>query len=828
MTAAADVTSAAPPPPQRAAKHRNQHRGKHGKQQRGVRIFTNAVPHGQPNLPRKSSSGETDDDVAQRPDDTLDARASEFHPVKNIPLNLASYRDAALTVDDEVAPQATETPTGPLSHAAAESSRESSVVLTSNQSETGSEIATAENNARDEKEAAWPRLDASAPIVPSKRASVAVAGTKGAPVVAVRVRDDDGGWRCDECHAHNRDARADCRRCGVEKVLAKKVLATKAKAKTFSSPTPPPPPPPPGPPPPLTIIRAALAGGRDDADIPCSPCAASELHPPKPPTPRTSSPSPPSPPQQQTLEKQGSLLRTLLPNLPSDDWAEMVGENDLPALPQSFHDAPDAFADVDTDVEADMDADLEADVADVSTHGGGDFGGDFGEGFEAPVDVAPPPGFQDSNAEHTPATDASAIALAALQAALHADRAAHSQAAQAMSAASADTHAMKRAEEKIHAVETKIHAAMDERLALLERCFADQIENLRKAVEAGDAEREILRGRVETLEATLATKEGRRDVSTGVPVYSCPPLDPGELLGHPSSPPPAPRGPRPPPVVIDVEDVLCPPFHPSHQPSHAAPEGVQGARDDDVDEMREDEEPETLTETLTEMTEEAGAEESFYLSADDDAEEFEVTLAGFRSEPAKVVTAQPAALAKNPFQGLMDKDGDEADEAEDEDEEDVAKVVVKRREGTSPTSPLSPPKHRGVAASSRETSLDEETVEEALAAIAREEDEARKRRTKKSRKKGSGGKKSAAEKREAKVAAYLQKKVEAKHEIATDATEKTKKKNRGVSWADEAPVTVPTTAVTGERIRMLHSARVHMTEAQRTRLAAVFGPDAAA
>jgi hypothetical protein len=504
----------------------------------------------------------------------------------------------------------------------------------------------------------------------------------------------------------------------------------------------------------------------------------------------------------------------------------MVGENDLPALPKSFHDAPDAFADVDADVDADMEADLEADVADVSTHGGGDFGGDFGEGFEAPVDVAPPPGFHDSNAEHTPATDASAIALAALQAALHADRAAHSQAAQAMSAASADTHAMKRAEAKIHAAETKIHAAMDERLALLERCFADQIENLRKAVETGDAEREVLRGRVETLEATLATKEGRRDVSTGVPVYSCPPLDPGERLGHPSSPPPAPRGTRPPPVVIDVEDVPCPPSHPSHQPSHAAPEGVQGARDDDVDEMREDED----TETPTETTEEDGAEESFYLSADDDADEFELTLAGFRSEPAKVVTAQPAALAKNPFEGLMEKDEDadtDADADGDEEEEDVAKVVVKRREGTSPTSPLSPPKHRGSAASSRETSLDEETVEEALAAIAREEDEARKRRTKKSRKKGSGGKKSAAEKREAKVAAYLQKKVEAKNEIATDAKKK-KKKNRGVSWADEAPVTVPTTAVTGERIRMLHSARIHMTEAQRTRLAAVFGPDTVA
>ena len=595
--------------------------------------------------------------------------------------------------------------------------------------------------------------------------------------------------------------------------FGKKVLATKtkAKAKTFSSQ---PPPPPPGPPPPLTIIRAALAGGRDDTDIPCSPCAASELHPPKPPTPRTSSPSPP---QQPALEKQGSLLRTLLPNLPSDDWAEMVGENDLPALPQSFHDAPDAFADVDVDVADDVAVDLEADVADVSTHGGGDFGGDFGEGFEAPVDVAPPPGFQDSNAEHTPATDASAIALAALQAALHADRAAHSQAARAMSAASADTHAMKRTEAKIHAVEEKIHAAMDERLALLERCFADQIENLRKAVETGDAEREVLRGRVETLEAALATKEDRREV-----VYSCPPLDPGEYLGHPSSPPPAPRGTRPPPVVIDVEDVLYPPSQPSHQPSHA-PEGVQGARDDDVDEMREDED----TETPTETTEEAGAEESFYLSADDDADEFEVTLAGFRSEPAKVVTAQPAALAKNPFEGLMDKDGDEADEAEDEeDEEDVAKVVVKRREGTSPTSPLSPPKHRGSAASSRETSLDEETVEEALAAIAREEDEARKRRTKKSRKKGSGGKKSAAKKREAKVAAYLQKKVEAKHEIATDATEKTKKKNRGVSWADEAPVTVPTTAVIGERIRMNHIARA--TGALRTRLQAVLGPDTVA
>ena len=813
MTAAADVTSAAPPPPQRAAKHRNQHRGKHGKQQRGVRIFTNAVPHGQPNLPRKSSSGETDDDVAQRPDEPLDARASEFHPVKT-PLNLASYRDAALTVDDEVAPPAaTETPTGPLSHAAAESSRESSVVLTSNQSETGIEkyFSTFHSwNTNDEER--WPRLDASAPVVPSKRASVAVAGTKGAPVVAVRVRDDDGGWRCDECHAHNRDARADCRRCGVDKVLAKKVLATKTKTKTFSSP--PPPPPPPGPPPPLTIIRAALAGGRDDADIPCSPCAASELHPPKPPTPRTSSPSPSPPPQQQTLEKQGSLLRTLLPNLPSDDWAEMVGENDLPALPQSFHDAPDAFADVEADVEDDVAVDVEADVADVSTHGGGDFGGDFGEGFEAPVDVAPPPGFQDSNAEHTPATDASAIALAALLSALHADRAAHSQAARAMSAASADTHAMKRTEAKIHAVEEKIHAAMDERLALLERCFADQIENLRKAVETGDAEREVLRGRVETLEAALATKEDRREV-----VYSCPPLDPGEYLGHPSSPPPAPRGTRPPPVVIDVEDVLYPPSQPSHQPSHA-PEGVQGARDDDVDEMREDED----TETPTETTEEAGAEESFYLSADDDADEFEVTLAGFRSEPAKVVTAQPAALAKNPFEGLMDKDGDEADEAEDEeDEEDVAKVVVKRREGTSP---LSPPKHRGSAASSRETSLDEETVEEALAAIAREEDEARKRRTKKSRKKGSGGKKSAAKKREAKVAAYLQKKVEAKNEFATDATEQTKKKNRGVSWADEAPVTVPTTAVIGERIRMNHIARA--TGALRTRLQAVLGPDTVA
>jgi hypothetical protein len=295
-------------------------------------------------------------------------------------------------------------------------------------------------------------------------------------------------------------------------------------------------------------------------------------------------------------------------------------------------------------------------------------------------------------------------------------------------------------------------------------------------------------------------------------------------LGHPSSPPPAPRGTRPPPVVIDVEDVLCPPSKPSHQPSHQplhAPEGVQGARDDDVDEMREDED----TETLTETTDEAGVEESFYLSADDDADEFEVTLAGFRSEPAKVVTATPAALAKNPFEGLMDKDGDEADEAEDvEEEEEVAKVVVKRREGTSPTSPLSPPKHRGSAASSsRETSLDEETVEEALAAIAREEDEARKRRTKKSRKKGSGGKKSAAEKREAKVAAYLQKKVEAKNEIATDAK---KKKNRGVSWADEAPVTVPTTAVTGERIRMLHSARA--TGALRTRLQAVLGPDTVA
>ena len=296
-------------------------------------------------------------------------------------------------------------------------------------------------------------------------------------------------------------------------------------------------------------------------------------------------------------------------------------------------------------------------------------------------------------------------------------------------------------------------------------------------------------------------------------------------MGHPSSPPPAPRGPRPPPVVIDVEDVPCPPSQPSHQPSHAP--DVQTSRDDDVDEMF-DEETETTT-TLTETTEEAGLEESFYLSADDDADEFEVTLAGFRSEPAKVVTAQPAALAKNPFEGLMDKDGDEADEAEDvEEEEDVAKVVVKRREGTSPTSPLSPPKHRG-SASSRETSLDEETVEEALAAIAREEDEARKRRTKKSRKKGSGGKKSAAEKREAKVAAYLQKKVEAKHDVnPTEATEQTKKKNRGVSWADEAPVTVPTTAVIGERIRMLHSARSFVTGATRTRLAAVFGPDAAA
>ena len=118
-------------------------------------------------------------------------------------------------------------------------------------------------------------------------------------------------------------------------------------------------------------------------------------------------------------------------------------------------------------------------------------------------------------------------------------------------------------------------------------------------------------------------------------------------------------------------------------------------------------------------------------------------------------------------------------------------------------------------------------MEEALAAIAREEDEARKRRTKKSRKKGSGGKKSAAEKREAKVAAYLQKKVEAKNDVnPAEATEQTKKKSRGVSWADEAPVTVPTTAVIGERIRMNHIARA--TGALRTRLQAVLGPDTVA
>ena len=71
-------------------------------------------------------------------------------------------------------------------------------------------------------------------------------------------------------------------------------------------------------------------------------------------------------------------------------------------------------------------------------------------------------------------------------------------------------------------------------------------------------------------------------------------------------------------------------------------------------------------------------------------------------------------------------------------------------------------------------------MEEALAAIAREEDEARKRRTKKSRKKGSGGKKSAAEKREAKVAAYLQKKVEAKHDVnPADANEQRRRRTEG-------------------------------------------------
>jgi hypothetical protein len=47
-----------------------------------------------------------------------------------------------------------------------------------------------------------------------------------------------------------------------------------------------------------------------------------------------------------------------------------------------------------------------------------------------------------------------------------------------------------------------------------------------------------------------------------------------------------------------------------------------------------------------------------------------------------------------------------------------------------------------------------------------------------------------------------------------------------VSWADEAPVTVPTTAVIGERIRMNHIARA--TGALRTRLQAVLGPDTVA
>ena len=395
-------------------------------------------------------------------------------------------------------------------------------------------------------------------------------------------------------------------------------------------------------------------------------------------------------------------------------------------------------------------------------------------------------------------------------------------------------------------------AAMDSRLALLERCLCDQLEGLRSEVEAGAVERAALRARLERLEGAmermpvLGRASGER-LEKKSPTYSCPPASHGEFA--PASPPPAPRlarG-RPPRIVIDVEDD----DDDRYDDRYDRREPRRTERDADADDVIEEDDtevPEHIPDDEVQSTSRVHVSTSprgvirDALLADIDAAEFEATLAGFRS--------RPAPLAANPFEGLADdEDEDEDDEAsgtlqkppehptgdqtqhrvskEDEDEDAVHPShgeKPRRHRGAVPAPPDGPP----------QPPPREETVEEMLAAIALEEEQraARHRagatgagRGKKGNRKGNRkgtnvGQTS--DNRQALVDAYLERRkaIAAASSFGDELRVNGEKlsKRKAVRWADE---TVPIAAVTGERIRAF--VRATPTTALGARLDDVFG-----
>ena len=764
---------------------------------RGVKVFSNAVPHGAMGKNKATTTTTLDDDspAASRAAPELaplHAGAAEFHPAPP----QGSYRDAAAPSIETVARG--DTPSGPLSNA------DSSGETSEDGDPTANESAVAGNNARAVDDAQWPSL---------RQVSCRTARE---PVDAAAAADHDDeaedeaeaeAWRCDECHQRNRPARADCRRCGVPRVTLDE--------SSHSSHSPPPPPPrktvppptpPPGPPPPLTVIRRAMER-RDER---------------------------PQRAQTSALEKQGSLLRTLLPNLPeNDDDDDVDGEvgskepstawaderaNDLPTLPPSFANAPDAIAVAD-DV---------ADDVESPERRRRDFGEGFGETLAKAK--APPPGFldadADADADAAPVTDASVVALATLQAALAAERAARDAANAARPLVRRVSSTSKPAAADDDAsILSRVDAAMDSRLALLERCLCDQLEGLRAEVEAGATERAALQMRLERLEGATFTRPppeergefgGRRETKS--PSYSCPPHSRDGFA--PASPPLAPRlarG-RPPPIVIDVED-----DEDDRVGRRDRRELRTTERDDDADDVIEDD--------ATDAPPGHSPDEVIPDDVIEDAAEFEATLAGFRS--------RPAPLATNPFEGLADED--------DEDDEQPSGTLQNPPE--SPTGdqtphhhphadavavPPAPPKggEKGLRRQSAvpappDPPRQEETVEEMLAAIAAEEEQRAARRGKKGNRKGNRkGNVGRTSDRQALVDAYLERrKAFAAAPSFGDGFSKLSKRKvrrggKAVRWADE---TVPIAAVTGERIRAF--VRATTTTALGARLDDVFGGD---
>ena len=774
---------------------------------RGVKVFSNAVPRG---AMGKNKAQDDDSRAASRAAPELaplDACAAEFHPAPP----QGSYRDAAAPA---IAPSVArgDTPSGPLSNA--DSSGETSEDGDATHGANESAGAGDDNNARAVDEAQWPSLRQA-----SRR-------TAREPVAAAADDDDDAededveeSWRCDECHQRNRPARADCRRCGIARVTLDESSHSPPRR------TVPPPTPPAGPPPPLTVIRRAMER-RDE-------------HPP-------SAASPPP-----SLERQGSLLRTLLPNLPEDshgdddvDDLEVVSKepsndawaderaDDLPSLPPSFANAPDAIA---ADVAVDVADDVADDAESAAESPAAGMHRDFGEGFDAPVDVAPPPGFLHADADAAPVESASVVAFAALQAALAAERAARdaADAARPLVRTRPSGPASASDDKRTASILSRMDATMDSRLALLERCIVGQLEGLRSEVEAGARERAELRARLERLEGQRASGEMIAKKNE----YSCPPSGDGR---RPASPPPAPRlerG-RPPPIAIDVEDV--------HDDAREDPRRIEREprrieRDDDADDVVEEDDDDVEPEHPGDIPREVHRDEEVQPPGTfqpvvgrasprgesdalaDDAAEFEATLAGFRS-------MAPAPLAANPFEGLATSLPDDEDDLPDD-------------EASKPGTFQKPPEHRtgrgdgekarplpgrranpaNPAPRAPDPTPREETVEEALAAIALEEEQraARqraggKRGSRKGSRKGNG-----TDRRQALVDAYLElskRKATAKGEGEGEGEKLSRRK--AVRWADE---TVPSAAVTGERIRAF--VRATTTTALGARLADVFGGD---